>query len=174
MDKHRNYFMQTARVLFAHWTQADEPLAQALWSAPQVTRYICASGVFTPEEVKERLNREINGQETRGAQYWPIFLAEDEGFLGCCGLRQWVDDPTEWELGFHLLPAHWGKGLAQEAAAQAIDYGFNTLGAKRIYAGHHPQNAASAKVLQRLGLTYLRDSYYEPTGLHHPVYYKEK
>ncbi|MDL2318430.1 GNAT family N-acetyltransferase [Eubacteriales bacterium OttesenSCG-928-A19] len=170
----RAYFMRTDRVLFSTWTPEDLSLAQVLWGDPGVTRYICESGRFAPEEIEARLETEIRRQTESGAQYWPIFAAEfaaeDEGFLGCCGLRPWPDDESAWELGVHLLPAHWGKGLAPEAARASMAYAFDTLGADRVYAGHHPDNAASAKVLTRLGFTYMMDSFYAPTGLYHPAY----
>lgn len=74
------------------------------------------------------------------------------------------------ELGFHLRPAFWSKGLGYEAARAAIDYAFSSLGLKVILAGHNPANKASEALLMKLGFMRTGEQYYEPTGLMHPVY----
>jgi RimJ/RimL family protein N-acetyltransferase len=75
-----------------------------------------------------------------------------------------------YELGFHLRPCYWGQKLALEAGKAVLDYAFNQLGAREIVAGHHPHNAASKKVLERLGFKYIREVFYPPTGLLRPSY----
>ena len=45
----RTYFLRTERAVFGHWQPEDAPLAALLWGDERVTRYICASGRFTPE-----------------------------------------------------------------------------------------------------------------------------
>ena len=56
----RDYFLQTERIGFSKWTDADLPLAHQLWGDPDVTRLICASGRFTPQEIADRLVRELS------------------------------------------------------------------------------------------------------------------
>ena len=51
-----------------------------------------------------------------------------------------------------------------------IGYAFETLHANRLFAGHNPNNTASAGVLKRLGFIYIGDEFYAPTGLYHPSY----
>ena len=51
-----------------------------------------------------------------------------------------------------------------------IDYAFRTMGVSGLFAGHHPGNGASRRLLQRLGFRYTHDAFYGPTGLHHPSY----
>lgn len=70
----------------------------------------------------------------------------------------------------YLRNEFWGKGYAKEAADAVIDYAFSVLKAKKLFAGHNPNNIASRKVLNKLGFTYVRDEFYEPTGLFHPSY----
>ena len=76
----------------------------------------------------------------------------------------------EYEIGFHLRPAYWRQGYAAECARAVIDYAFSTLEAKKLFAGHNPNNTASAKVLGKLGFAYIGDEFYAPTGLNHPSY----
>ena len=76
-------------------------------------------------------------------------------------------------LGFHLLPEHWGRGYAPEAARAVISYARSVLKAKTLYAGHHPQNDKSRRVLESLGFEYWREELFEPTGLMHRGYLLE-
>lgn len=56
-----------------------------------------------------------------------------------------------WELGYYITPGQSGKGYVTEAARALVAYGFYTLGFRRIKAGHHIDNPASARVLAKLG-----------------------
>ena len=163
----RDYFLQSQRLKFSRWTREDLPLAERLWGDPDVSRYICASGVFTHEEIEARLSLEIENDRILGIQYWPVFACEDE-FAGCCGLRPHGEG--EYELGIHLLPEYWHQGYASEAGRAAIGYAFGTLCGKALFAGHNPQNVRSRKVLEALGFTYIGDEFYPPTRLMHPSY----
>ncbi len=164
----RAFFLRTERLGFSVWQADDAALAAQLWGDPAVTRYICASGRFSADEIADRLQTEISRQERFGAQYWPVFELATRAFVGCCGLRPHGEG--EYEIGFHLRPEYWGRGYAAEAAEAAIRYAFHTLGAKSLFAGHNPNNAASRRLLLKLGFAYVADEYYAPTGLNHPSY----
>jgi RimJ/RimL family protein N-acetyltransferase len=56
------------------------------------------------------------------------------------------------DLGFAFLPAHRGQGFAREAAAATLAYAHATLGLTRIVAIVSPENAASIRVLETLGM----------------------
>ena len=161
--------METSRIGFRHWDEQDLPLAERLWGDPAVTRYICASGAFSSEEIAARLKLEIENQVQHGIQYWPIFEKGTGDLIGCCGFRPTRSEGVA-ELGFHLRPAFWGKGLATEAANAAIRYGFDSLGLRALEAGHNPKNTASKHCLEKLGFVYVQDVYYAPTGLMHPTF----
>lgn len=162
------FFLRSQRLGFRRWTEDYIGLASALWGDADVTRFI--GGPFDETQVRERLAREIALQAAHGVQYWPVFLLASGGFIGCCGLRPYDAAARTFELGFHLLPRHWGQGLAHEAARAVIAHAFGELGASALFAGHHPHNAASAKALERLGFHFARLEHYAPTGLMHPSY----
>ena len=63
-----------------------------------------------------------------------------------------------------------GAVVLQNNTYAIIDYAFTVLKAKKLFAGHNPNNIASQKVLSKLGFSYVRDEFYEPTGLFHPSY----
>lgn len=142
--------------------------AQSLWGDAEVTRLV--GGPFTAADIEARLAREIAQQASDGVQYWPIFLLADDSFVGCCGLRPSSHGERVYELGFHLRPRFWGRGLAMEAARAVIDHAFDRLAATSLFAGHHPDNASSAHLLEKLGFRYDHHEFYPPTGLDHPSY----
>jgi len=153
---------------FDCWTAGDWPLAWSLWGDPDVTALL--GGPFSEQQVRERLEREIACREAHGVQYWPLFLLDDGTFAGCAGLRPYRPEEGILELGYHLRRACWGRGLAFEAARAAVRFGFHELGAAALFAGHHPANHASRRVLQKLGFQFTHEEPYGPTGAMHPSY----
>lgn len=100
-------------------------------------------------------------------QYWTIYKLDDGGLISCCGLHPHGE---EYELGFHLRPEYWHQGYATEAANAVIEYAFREKNVQSLFAGHNPKNAASKRVLEKLGFRYTGDEFYEPVGRYHPSY----
>lgn len=166
----KEYFMETKRIRFSKWSEDDFPLAVQLWGEEDVTRYICASCKFAEQDIQKRLTFEINNQIQFKVQYWPIFEITTGELIGCCGLRPFKAEENSYEIGFHLRKKFWGQGYAFEAATAVIKYFFTVVNGDKLFAGHHPQNMGSKKLLIRLGFQYIGDNFYEPTGLYHPSY----
>jgi ribosomal-protein-alanine N-acetyltransferase len=162
------YFLKTACLGFRQWSVDDFPLAYALWGDIQVTRFF--GGPFSEEQIQERLAREVASMRAQGVQYWPVFLLADGVFVGCCGLRPYKPEERIYELGFHLRPSHWGKGFAVESARAVIAHAYESLGTEALFAGHHPENFASQKVLEKLGFRFTHEELYAPTGEMHRCY----
>ena len=51
-----------------------------------------------------------------------------------------------------------------------MDYAFSKVKANVLFAGHNPENNASEKLIKKLGFKFIRNEFYEPTGLMHPSY----
>lgn len=166
----REYFMKSERIGFSKWTMDDFSLAYSVWGDETVTRYICSTGKFTDDNIRDRLKLEVENQKEFNVQYWPIFYLENNEFIGVCGLRPFKDEDNAYEIGFHLKSEYWGKGIAKESAKTVIAYANGALNAKKIFAGHHPENKDSKRVLEKIGFSYIGDNYYDPTGLYHPSY----
>lgn len=83
-----------------------------------------------------------------------IILKDTNEFIGWCGLDhrdQTMADPAL----FYLLKAnYWGKGLATEAARALLNYAFDGLNLESIHAGAAPENLASKRVMEKLGMKY--------------------
>ena len=163
---------RTGRLVARSWQIEDLPLAMELWGDPAVTALIDSRGKLTEAQVHEKLYAEIERERSSGVQYWALFDHRNGDFVGCGGLQPWVYTPSEadFEVGLHLVKRCWGKGLATEAALGILDYGWGELQLSKVYAGHHPDNRASQRILEKLGFTLAQNVYYEPTGLMHPSY----
>ena len=99
-----------------------------------------------------------------------MFLRANGDHVGCRGLRPYNPEELIYEMGFHLRPHYWGMGLASEAGQAVVDYGFQRLSAKALFAGHHPENLASKRVLEKLGFRFTHEETYPPTGQMHRSY----
>jgi ribosomal-protein-alanine N-acetyltransferase len=169
------FFLTSERLGFRTWRADDLELAVALWGHPEVTRFISAGGApLSRADIEARLAREMASQDEHGLQYWPIFLVDGGGHAGCCGLRPYRPERAVHELGVHIHPAFWRRGLAREAARAVIAHAFDRLGASALFAGHNPDNTASRELLRGLGFRYTHDELYPPTGLMHPSYLLER
>ena len=163
---------RTERLVARPWQIEDLPLAMELWGDPAVTALIDSVGKLTNAQVGEKLRAEIERERSGGVQYWALFDHRNGEFVGCGGLRPWVYTPSEadFEVGFHLVKRCWGKGFGTEAPLGALEYAWEKLQLSKVYAGHHPDNHASEKILKKLGFEFIENVFYEPTGSMHPSY----
>ena len=164
----KSYFLKSQRLGFRCWSQDDLPLARDLWGDLEVTKFF--GGPFPDGEIRRRLQVELDRAAAHNFQYWPMHLLDGGEFVGCCGLRPYKLEQGIPELGFHLCPKFWGRGLAPEAAATVIHHAFHSLEFEALSAGHHPDNASSKKVLKKLGFQYTHDEFFPALGMHIPYY----
>lgn len=157
------------RLDFRTWQADNASLGRHLWGDARVTSFITAEP-FTQLQVEDRVPLEMAGLARHGVQYGPVFLRATGELVGCCGFRPRASPPGVLELGFLFRPQFWGQGLATEAARAAAQHAFTTLGVNALFAGHHPDNLGSGRVLQKLGFQRTHFELYPPTGREHPCY----
>ena len=145
------YFLRSARLGFRTWTDADLPLALALWTDPEVMRYL--GGTSTPAMAEQRMRSEMDRQQRLGVQYWPIFDLATGEHAGCAGLRTFHTDESRYEVGVHIGRAFWSGRYGEEAARAVIRYGFEQLQLPALMAGHHRDNLHSRALINRLGFS---------------------
>jgi RimJ/RimL family protein N-acetyltransferase len=169
--------LETERLVGEPATEGDREEAVALFGDPLVAEWIWpegragdeAVGPRTPEQVGAILDRFAAHWSEHGFGWWFLRERESGEFVGEVGLqRVGLDGERVVEVGWTLLPAYWGNGYATEAAVAALAHGFGTLRLDEIYAFTMTGNAASRRVMERLGMTYVRDT--EREGLPHVLY----
>lgn len=110
----------------------------------------------TPESTKEYINHLIaQGNEIPLLNnYFVITDRNTKEVLGDIYISIQNPEAGIAVIGFGLNPVHWGKGYMSEALREIIDMGFEKLKLKRIYAICDPDNAGSAKVMEKCGMKY--------------------
>ncbi len=156
--------IKTARLQLRPFTAADAPAMFRLGCDPVVMRYIGSPPMQSEDEALVYLQSHplADYQRTgfgRLAMVWPV----TGEIIGFCGLK-WVDEINGFDLGYRLLPAYWGQGLAVEAAFGVLaDARVRSLRCpqgttqQQIYGLVHPDNQGSIRVLEKLGFIYQRD-----------------
>jgi [ribosomal protein S5]-alanine N-acetyltransferase len=139
-------------------TLADLDANLAMDLDPRVHRYIFAKAP-DPEARRAQLAAQIASGWPPTGGIWTVERRDEPGFLGWCGLFP-LGHCGLIEIGYRYVPAAWGQGIASEAARAVLDHGFRTLALDPIVAVTHPDNLASQRVLQKIGLRPSGEAYY--------------
>jgi RimJ/RimL family protein N-acetyltransferase len=151
--------LETERLVLRPFTTDDAPFILTLLNEPSFLRYIGDKKVRTLEDARQYLlNGPIASYERNGFGLCLVELKDSQKAIGICGLlkREELPDP---DIGFAFLPDFWNKGFAFEAAAAVMNDARARLKLNRILAIVNPDNYASIKLLERLGMKFagLRD-----------------
>lgn len=137
--------IQGDRISLRHIEYADlnELIAISFYDSIQAT---------TLQEAEEMQAR-INGDYENGNSiHWGIADNQTNKLVGTCGFYRGFDEGAG-ELGCVLLQAFRGQGYMSAALQLAINFGFNNIGLKRIWAGTSIRNEKAQKLLERLNFT---------------------
>jgi len=147
--------VQTARLTFRDLTVDDFDAVHAYASDPEVTRYT-AFGPNTVEQTREFLQRHVeeSAQADRTTYNFGLVHTQTKRLIGSCGLMRSSPNGPQFGFGYVLHKDWWGQGLASEATAALIRFGFEELRAHRLWAHVFVGNAASERVLRKLGFRY--------------------
>ncbi|MBN2638382.1 MAG: GNAT family N-acetyltransferase [Bacteroidales bacterium] len=91
---------------------------------------------------------------------WAVIRKSDEEFLGWCGLK-YSPESDEVDVGFRFFRKYWNLGYATESASASLEWGFQHLERNEIIARAMKGNTASIRVLEKTGMTYIRDFNFE-------------
>ncbi|MFF2821890.1 GNAT family N-acetyltransferase [Arthrobacter koreensis] len=141
----------TARLRFRDMTPEDLDLMAGLLGDPEVMTYYPAPK--TRDEAAKWIAWNEANYARHGYGLW-IVETHDGEFLGDCGLtwQKINGENTELEVGYHVRADRQGRGYATEAAAACRDFARETLQAPRLVALIHPENTASKRVAEKLGM----------------------
>lgn len=161
---------ETPRLLLREMTPEDAENAYILNLDPEVLRYTGDDPFESVEEAREFLEK-YESYEKYGFGRWAVILKETGEYLGWCGLK-YTPELDEFDIGYRLMKKFWGKGYATEAAEACLNLGFNQFGMKTIVGRAMPENEASVRVLEKIGLTYLKNRITD--GTEEVIYIKHK
>ena len=143
--------LTTARLTLRPLTSADVTAAHALWTDPDVRRYLWNNEVVSLDRVREVIAASTSDFAVKCYGLWGVYDTATGAFAGFAGGREWPEGGPE--LMYGLAPAWWGRGLATEAADAVIAHLFDTLGHPHVMAATDPPNQASVQVMERLGMS---------------------
>ena len=143
--------LDTPRLLMRRWTFADRDAFRRMTQDPDVMRFIHENVPLSDQEADSALVSTIERYEQLGFGDWAIIERDSGAIIGESGLGM-LEGTDEIEIGWMLLPSHWGKGLAFEAAAAVKKYAHVELRLGRLIALTQPENARSIELAGRLGL----------------------
>lgn len=150
--------LETERLLLRHLTPNDLDNLFALYRDPEVRRYF-PEGTLTYDETRRELEWIINAYYVQyGFGLWATVHKETGRFIGRCGLLPWtIEGRSEVEVAYLLAKSYWGQGLATEAARAILGYGFEQLQMSRLICLIDPENAASKRVAEKIGMGFERE-----------------
>ncbi len=154
----------TARLTLRSFTIDDvDAYHAAIYNDPDVTRYLPGGTVRSKEATKSIVEYYIEHEQTHSYSVWAVVHNETQELIGHCGLVHVLDSPEDVELVYALRHDFWGQGLATEAASASLRHGFEKAKLEEILAFAYPQNKASERVMQRLGMydEGITDLYYD-------------
>lgn len=157
--------IETPRLWLRHFTLDDLEDLFHIYSNSEVMKYI-GKGVRTRDETEAGLINMMQHWQ-HGFGMWAVIHKDSGKLIGRCGLC-FLERTLEIELGYTLDKPYWNQGLATEASLASLKHGFENVGLNRIVAIARPENIASQRVMQKVGMEYEKDAYYYNS---HVVYY---
>jgi len=153
------WVLESERLGFRPHEAVDLDAFCAMEMDAEVRRYVGGTP-RTREAAEERFwGRAMHPVEDRLAM-WATILKSEDCYVGRCGLYPHLNDGVrvadEAVLGFYLAREFWGRGLASEAGRAFLDFGFGELKLAKIVTAVEVGNAASVRVLEKLGFVVAR------------------
>jgi len=121
---------------------------------PEVTKYLLWSPHPDKAYTFEYISYLQNRYKTGDFFDWAIICPESEKMIGTCGFTRFDFQHNSAEIGYVINPEYRGKGIATEASARIIRYGFEELALNRIECKYMIENAASRRVMEKNGMIF--------------------
>lgn len=155
--------VETERLLLRKMTLEDAGDMFRYASDPEVTRYMHLKPHQSLEDSHKAVQAAIDAYESGEVRSWGVVHKEDERLIGSAGFQWWEPGSASANIGYLMAREYWGQGLMPEAVLAVLRFGFEHMELNRIEARLNPENGASARLLEKVGMTHegtLRDEYY--------------
>lgn len=147
--------LETDRLILREFTETDWPAVHAYAGNAETVEQM-EFGPNTPSETKNFIQQAmVNSKQLPRTSYdLAVVVAKTDMLIGGVGLRVSNPQHQSGDFGYIFHPDYWGQGFASEAASAVVKFAFEQLGLHRIWATCRPANRASARVLEKVGLSY--------------------
>ena len=148
--------LETERLSLRRFVFDDAPSIVELLNQPSFLENIGDRGVRNVDDAHRYLREgPMAMYDKHGFGLWRASRRTDDVFVGMCGLLK-RDILPDVDVGYAFLPEHWGQGYAFEAANATVGLGARKFGLKRIIGVVSDHNAASIRVLEKVGMRFER------------------
>lgn len=152
--------LEAERLWLRPWDEADLSCARPIFTDADVMRYINGGLPLADDEIQKFIVRQHNYLHLYGFCLWKLLLKPESVFAGFCGLQPLeLDGRREVEIGWRLVRERWNCGLATEAAQTALDDAVERARLTRVVAIAMPENRASLRVMEKLGMKFERSTH---------------
>jgi len=151
--------LETERLILREFTDADLDAYYLLGTDPDIIRYTHLKFRDKEHALEILRTNPLHDYQTHGFGRNAVVLKTSGQVIGFSGLK-YLPELQQVEIGYRLLPAYWGQGLATEAGRPLIRAGFERLKLPCIIGLVDPENGASVRVLQKLGMKYVDEVEY--------------
>ena len=150
---------ETERLRLRPFCNEDATALHCIVSVEDMLKYFPGPPIPSLEKSERLVRHQIEQWTTVGYAWWAVELKATGQLAGWNGL-QYLPDTNETEIGFLIDRMLWGRGLTTEAARIGLQYGFRELAMGEIIALAHPDNGASRRVIEKLGMQFDRVTEY--------------
>ena len=162
--------LETKRLFLRRQIIEDLDALWALYCNPNITRFI-PDAPRSREEAKEELEWHMHGHpEHPELGLWATIYKETGKFIGRCGLLPWtIEEQYDVEVAYTIAEEYWGQGFGTEAAQAILQYGFEKLNLSRLICLIEPENIASQRVAQKMGMSLEKKVDLPLDGVNYPI-----
>ena len=151
--------IMTENLRLRPFTPQDSIRMHQIMNGKDVLQYFPGTQTVSQEQVARMIDRLNDHWQEYGYGLWAVELSETGGLVGRCGL-QYIAETDEVEVDFIVDREQWGHDLATEAGRASLQYGYDNLDVAMIVGIVHPENVASQRVLEKLGMQFAEATEY--------------
>ena len=157
-DASKPMFLETERLVIRPFRLADLDAYSRIVADPAVMRLLTGKAQ-TRGEARLYIEECITSERDNGYSRYAVSLRDTDELIGFCGFRMIHD---EIDFGWRYAKRHWNSGYGTEAARSVLKYGLEVLKLPLLVAVALPENTASIRIMQKLGME--RDGFGEWEG----------
>lgn len=158
------FLIETERLLLREFRTSDDTAMFELDSNPEVHKYLGNNPVTNIEQVQKYISSIQQQYLDNGIGRWITIEKSSNEIIGWSGLKfitEYENNHINFhDVGYRFMPQYWGKGYATEATRAALKYGFDSMNLNKIVGTTHVDNKASQRVLEKCGLKFVEQFYW--------------
>ena len=149
----------TSRLVLRPFEEEDAVPLHDILRTKDFLRYFPSPTPPPLDRVEKHIAYQLEHWKEHGHGRWAVEIKDVKGMIGWNGL-QYLPDTDEVEIGYILAKPYWNQGFTTEAAIEALRFAFKLQKLDEIVAIIHPENLASQRVAEKLGMRFTRQAEY--------------